>query len=76
MANIRKPAELAGAKALAKAPKLKRFRVLYAVTRGEWYEIMATDEHTAESEAFCDGTLFDAGDVTDLAPCDIKEVRS
>jgi len=79
MANIRTDADRAGAKAPVKAHKkarkLKTYRVLCAVTRAEWYEIQAPDEDTARRQAFCDGELIDAGDVTDAAACDSEEVH-
>ena len=76
MTNIRTPAEPAGAQAPVEAPKLKRFRVLCAVTRAEWYEIMSPDEDTARREAYCEGDLAETGDVTDVTECDVEEVRS
>ena len=56
-------------------PKLKTFRVLYAVTFGDWFEIMAPDEDTARRQAFRDGKLIEIGDVTDVVPCEVEEVR-
>jgi len=76
MANIRKHAGPAGAKAPALARKLKRYRVLYAVTRAEWYEIGAPDEDTARRDAFCEGELVEQGDTTDVTPCYAEEVCS
>ena len=61
MTNIRKPAEPTGAKALVKAPKLKRFRVLCAVTRAEWYEIDAATAEEAECNAYFDGKQVGSG---------------
>ena len=54
--------------------KLRKYRVLYAVTRAEWYEILARDEDTARREAFCEGDLVETGDTTDVTPCDVEEV--
>jgi hypothetical protein len=76
MTSIRPHAEQAGAKAPAKAPRLKKFRVLCAVTRAEWYEIEAPNEHTARQNAFCEGELVETGDTTDVAECDVEEVQS
>jgi hypothetical protein len=59
-----------------KAPKLRTFRVLCAVTRAEWYEIDAPGEHTARRNAFCEGELVETGDTTDVAECDVEEVPS
>lgn len=56
------------------APKLSKFRVLYAVTRGEWYEIDAVDEEAAFRDAFTDGELVEQGDTTDVIDCDVEEV--
>jgi len=61
MANIRKPAEPAGAKAPAKARKLKRFRVSYRITETEWYEIDAISAEDAEANAYFDGKLVGSG---------------
>ena len=61
MANIRKHAGPAGAKAPALARKLKRYRVLYAVTRAEWYEIDAISAEDAEANAYFDGKLVGSG---------------
>lgn len=57
-------------------PKLKTFRVLCAVTRGAWYEIDAPDEDTAWRTAYSEGELIDDGKITDVAECEIQEVRS
>jgi len=54
--------------------KLRKFHVLYAVTRAEWYEILAPDEETARREAFGEGDLVDTGDTTDVTDCDVEEV--
>jgi hypothetical protein len=62
------------ARASSRAPKLKKYRVLCAVTRGEWYEIMAPDEDTAWRTAYCEGELVE-GDTTDVTECDIEEVQ-
>ncbi|MGO9172228.1 MAG: hypothetical protein ACLP7P_09715 [Rhodomicrobium sp.] len=67
-------AEQAGAQAPAEAPKLRKFRVLYAVTRGECYEIDAPDEATAFAEAFEEGHFVETGDTTDVVECDVEEV--
>ena len=55
--------------------KMRTFRVLYAVTRSEWYEILAPDEDTACRTAFSDGELVDQ-DTTDVTECDVEEVQS
>jgi len=55
-------------------PKLKTYRVLCAVTRGEWYEIVAPDEATAWRTAFSEGDLVETGDTTDVTECEIEEV--
>lgn len=53
--------------------KLKKYRVLCAVTRTEWYEILASDEDTARRMAFCAGELVEKGDTTDVTECDVEE---
>ncbi|MFZ1110280.1 MAG: hypothetical protein WAN43_18265 [Rhodomicrobium sp.] len=56
--------------------KMRTFRVLYAVTRSEWYEIDAPDEDTARQTAFSDGELVEQGDTTDVSDWDVEEVQS
>ena len=63
-----------GAQAPAETLKLRRFRVLCAVTRAEWYEIDAPNEETARHQAFCEGVLVEIGETTDVAECDVEEV--
>jgi hypothetical protein len=65
MSAIRKP----------RAPRLKTYRVLYSVRRDEWYEIKAPDEETAGRKAFWEGELFENCDVTDVAECEVEEVK-
>jgi hypothetical protein len=57
-----------------KTKKLKTYRVLYAVTRGEWYEIEAPDADTACDIAFSEGEQVEGGDTTDVVDCDVEEV--
>jgi hypothetical protein len=59
-----------------KKPKLKTYRVLYAVARSEWYEIKAPDEGTARDLAFSEGKQLDLGDTTDVVDCDVEEVQA
>ena len=54
---------------------LKRYRVLCAVTRAEWYEIDAPDEATALHDAFTDGELSETGDTTDVTEIEAEEVK-
>ena len=56
--------------------KLRKFRVLCAVTRSEIYEILAPDEETACRNAFCEGELVETGDTTAVTECDVEEVQS
>jgi hypothetical protein len=46
--------------------KLRTYRVLYAVTRAEWYEIKAPDEQTALQEAIYEGKLVETGHAIDF----------
>ena len=57
-----------------KPAKLRTFRVLCAVTRAEWYAILAPDEETARRTAFCEGELVETGDTTYVTECDVEEV--
>lgn len=59
---------------LSKTKKLKTYRVLYAVTRGEWYEIKAKSAGAARKAAFSDGALIDGGETTDVVDCEVEEV--
>jgi len=54
--------------------KFRTFRVLCAVTRADWYEILAPDEATARRTAFCKGALVENGNTTDVTECEIEEV--
>ena len=50
------------------AAKRKTYRVLYAVTRGEWYQIEADNADDAEARAYADGHQVDRfGNPTDIA---------
>jgi hypothetical protein len=62
-------------RASSRAPKLRKYRVLCAVTRSEWYEILAPDEETAYRTAFCEGELIEEVDVINLVSFDVKEVE-
>jgi hypothetical protein len=53
----------------------RKFRVSYAVTRTEHYEIEAKTEKEAEERGFDDGKqIEDSGETTDIVPCDVEEV--
>lgn len=52
----------------------RKYRVLYSVTRMEYYEIEATSRLEAVQRAFRDGKLVDAGETTDVSECDIEEI--
>ncbi len=56
--------------------KLKTYRVLYAVTRAEWYEIQALDEDTAEREAIYEGKLIVTGHANNFTQHHAVEVKS
>jgi hypothetical protein len=56
--------------------RLRKFRVLCAVTRSEWYEIVAPDKKTAWRTAYCEGELVETGETTDVTECEIQEVTS
>jgi len=58
----------------ARAKKTRTYRVLYAVTRGEYYEIEASSAKEAEDRAFAEGELVDdRGETTDVVACDVEE---
>ena len=52
----------------------RKYRVLYSVTRTEFYEIQATSPEEAAQRAFRDGTLVDVGETTDVTDCDIEDI--
>lgn len=52
------------------ARKLKTYRVAYAVTRTEFYDIEARNEKDAEERAFEDGMLVEyKSDTTNVVAC-------
>jgi hypothetical protein len=56
-------------------PVLRKYRVLYAVTRAEWYEIEAPDADEARRAAYADGNLVLIGDTTDVTDCEDVEIE-
>jgi hypothetical protein len=54
--------------------RTRKFRVLYAVTRGEYYEVEAANAEEAIERAFGDGTLVEQGETTDVTDCEVEEV--
>lgn len=52
----------------------RKYRVLYSVTRTEYYEIEAMSPEEATQRAFRDGKLVDAGETTDVTDCDIEDI--
>jgi hypothetical protein len=54
------------------AKRIKTYRVEYAVTRTEFYDIDARNERDAEERAFEEGTLVKEGDTTDVVFCWIE----
>lgn len=65
-----------GAARATRKPKLKTYRVLYAVTRSEWYEIEAPNKATALFLGFLDGRLVDTGDSSNVEDCYAEEVTA
>ena len=57
-------------------PKRKKFRVLCAVTRSEWYEVFAYNAQAARVLAFSTGNLVEEGETTDVTECEVVEVQS
>lgn len=52
------------------ARRITTYRVAYAVTRTEFYDIDARNEKDAEERAFQDGVLVeDEGDTTNVVAC-------
>lgn len=59
----------------ARKTKTRKYRVLYAVNRSEYYEIEAASAKEAEDRAFSDGKLIDdRGETTSVVACDVEEV--
>ena len=55
---------------------MPKYRVLYAVTRGEYYEVEAATEQEAEKIAFCEGTHDEtSGQTTDVVDCEVEEIE-
>ena len=53
----------------------RRYRVLYAVTRSEYYEIEATSAQDAEDRAFPEGELIeDMSEATNVVACGVEEI--
>lgn len=57
-------------------PVLHKYRVLYAVTRPEWFEIEAADGDAARENAFTEGNLVLIGDNTEVVDCDDVEIEA
>ena len=57
------------------AKRIKTYRVAYAVTRTEFYDIDARNERDAEERAFQDGILVKEGDTTNVELCWIERRR-
>jgi hypothetical protein len=54
---------------------MQRYRVLYAVTRSEYYEIAASSAKEAEDRAFDEAELMDhMGETTSVVACDAEEI--
>ena len=59
----------------ARSRKTRKYRVLYAVTRTEYYEIEAANAKEAQDRAFEDGEITDdGGDATNVVPCEVEEI--
>ena len=59
----------------ARSKPTRKYRVLYAVNRSEYYEIEAASTKEAEDRAFEDGELIeDSGETTSVVACDVEEV--
>lgn len=55
--------------------RTRRYRVLYAVTRSEYYEIEATSPQDAEDRGFSEGELnHDMSEATNVVECDVEEI--
>jgi hypothetical protein len=55
-------------------PARRKYRVLYAVTRSEYYEIEAESADQARDLAFSDGKLLDLGETTDVTDCEVEDI--
>jgi len=54
------------------ATKLKTYRVMYTVTRAEYYDIDARNKRDAEERAFEEGMLVKEGDATNVECWEIE----
>ncbi len=52
----------------------RKYRVLYSVTRVEYYEIEAASPEDAMDRAFRDGKLVDIGETTAVNEYDIEDI--
>jgi hypothetical protein len=55
---------------------LRKYRVLYAVARSEYYEVEATNAKEAEDKAFSDGQLVDGGETTNVDALEVEEIET
>jgi hypothetical protein len=61
----------------ARKARTRKYRVLYAVTRSEYYEILAENPKEAEDRAFSDGELIEhSGETTDVVACDVEDTTA
>jgi len=59
----------------ARPKRTRKYRVLYAVTRSEYYEIEAASAKEAEYRAFAEGEISeDSGDTTNVVACGVEEI--
>jgi hypothetical protein len=59
-----------------KTPARRKYRVLYAITRGEYYEIEAANPTEAKEMAFDEGILVLVGDTTNVVDCEVVEIEA
>lgn len=52
----------------------RKFRVIYSVTRSEWYEIEAANPDEAFAWAFGHGKCVEVGDPIDITDCAVEEI--
>ena len=54
---------------------LRKYRVLYAVARSEYYEIEAANEAEASGNAYFEGEFADHGETTNVDALEVEEIE-
>ena len=55
---------------------IRTFRVLYVVTRKEFYEVETINAQHAEEAAFSEGRFVESGEATDITCLNIEQISA